>query len=55
MSIYRTKRRLRYFDFGSMNDSIKLRWFSLSSHDAGIATGCSTLFTSFALHADVFG
>jgi hypothetical protein len=51
----KAERKLRYLDFGSMKDSIKLRWLSLSSQDDGITTGCSALFTSFALHADVFG
>lgn len=55
MSKYGTERMLRYFDFISMKDSIKLRWFSLSSHEVGIVTCGSVETTSFTLHAGVCG
>lgn len=53
--LIRTVRNRRYLDLGSINDSIKLRCLSLSSHDAGIATCCAVAGTSFTLHAGVLG
>lgn len=52
--LIRIGRRLRYLDFGSMNDSIKLRCCSLSSQEAGIAT-CGSAGASLALHTGALG